>query len=95
MAPSSGTTAIGPGLKGSIFIGVATLKYKSDFVDWFLKMGNRRHVGTPCTDNSGEYVNQPLQEYCAENGILVGLSVPHTPQQNGEPTAHSVRACAQ
>ena len=51
---------------------VCPLKHKADFVDWFFKMDaiflNQygRHVGTLCTDNGGEYVNQQLRlrDYC-------------------------------
>ena len=41
------------------------------------------HVSTLCTDNGGEYINQRLKEYCDQHGILLELTVPHTPQQNG------------
>ncbi len=41
------------------------------------------HVGTLCTDNRGEYINQRLKEYCDQHGILLELTVLHTPQQNG------------
>ena len=70
-------------------IWICPLKHKADFVDWFLKMDaiffNQygRHVGTLRTDNGGEYVNQQLQDYCSQHGILLELTVPHTPQQNG------------
>ncbi len=70
-------------------IWVCPLKHKADFVDWFFKMDAiflnqyKRHVGTLWMDNGGEYVNQWLQDYCSWHGILLKLTVPHTPQQNG------------
>ena len=70
-------------------IWVRPLKLKADFVDWFIKMDaiflNQygTHIGTLCTDNRGEYVNHRLKEYCNQHGILLKLTVPHTPQQNG------------
>jgi len=70
-------------------IWVCPLKHKANFVDWFFKMDAiflnqyKRHVSTLWTDNGGEYVNQWLQDYCSQHGILLELTVPHTPQQNG------------
>src|SRR5260370_21677256 len=70
-------------------IWVQPLKLKADFVNWFMKMDaivfNQygTHVGTLCTDNRGEYINQRLKEYCDQHGILLELTVLHTPQQNG------------
>ena len=64
------------------------LKHKGDFVDWFINLDRKFlnqygwHTGTLRTDNGGEYVNQRLHDYCSENGILLELTVPHTPQQN-------------
>ena len=70
---------------------VCPLKHKADFVNQLFKMDavflNQygRHVGTLCTDNGGEYVNQQLRlrDYCNWHGILLELTIPHTPQQNG------------
>src|SRR5260370_31036756 len=70
-------------------IWVRPLKLKADFVNWFIKMDaiffNQygTHVSTLHTDNGGEYINQRLKEYCDQHGILLELTVPHTPQQNG------------
>ena len=70
-------------------IWISPLKLKADFVTWFIKMDAMflnqygTHVGTLQTDNGGEYINQRLKDYCNQNGILLELSVPHTPQQNG------------
>jgi transposase InsO family protein len=35
------------------------------------------------SDNGGEYVNRPFEEYLLRSGIDWKWSVPHTPQQNG------------
>ena len=70
-------------------IWLRPLKHKGDFMDWFIDLDRRflnqygRHTGTLRTDNGGEYVNQQLHDYCSKHGILLELTVPHTPQQNG------------
>jgi hypothetical protein len=35
------------------------------------------------SDNGGEYVNKPFEEYLVQPGIDWEWLVPHTPQQNG------------
>ena len=34
-------------------------------------------------DGGGEYVSNELKQFCAEKGIVVEYTVPHTPEQNG------------
>ena len=35
------------------------------------------------SDNGGEYKDNILREFCANNGIKMEKTVPMTPQQNG------------
>ena len=62
---------------------------KSDFTAWFTHLNNLfvnhygSHVKILCTDQGGEYVNETLKSYCAEKGIDMELTIPHTPEQNG------------
>ena len=68
------------------FLGCAK---KSDFTEWFTHLDTlfTNHYGTHtkilCMDHGGEYVNNTLESYCAENGIVLELTVPHTLEQNG------------
>ena len=70
-------------------IWVKLMKHKSDFITWFIEMDTlfvnqyAQHVRTLCTDNGGEYINQHLHDYCSAAGIVLELTIPHTPQQNG------------
>ena len=41
------------------------------------------HVKILRSDCGGEYVNNALHNYCNENGIIVELTMLHTPKQNG------------
>ena len=56
---------------------------------WFIKLDMMfaNHYGTHikilCTDQGGEYVNSILETYCMQNGIVIELTVLHTPEQNG------------
>ena len=36
-----------------------------------------------CSDNGGEYVNRPFQESCAQHGIIMEMTAPYSPSQNG------------
>ena len=62
---------------------------KSNFTAWFIHLNNlfanhyNSHVKILHTDCSGEYVNEVLKSYCAEKGIMMELTIPHTPEQNG------------
>ncbi len=62
---------------------------KSDFTSWFVRMDKifANHYGTHTkvlrSDRGGEYVNTSLEDYCADNGIKIELTVPYTPEQNG------------
>src|SRR5258708_3815052 len=62
---------------------------KSDFTEWFIKLDRLfvnqygTHTKILCSDRGGEYVNTPLEKYCAENGIKLKFTVLHTPEQNG------------
>ncbi len=62
---------------------------KSDFTAWFTCLNNLfvnhygSHVKILHTDQGGEYVNETLKSYCAEKGIDMELTIPHTPEQNG------------
>ena len=38
------------------------------------------HVKTLWTNHRGEYVNDALKSYCADNGISMELTVLHTPE---------------
>ena len=61
---------------------------KSDFTAWFTHLDAlfanhyHSHMKILHTDQGGEYVNETLESYCAENGINIELTVPHTPEQN-------------
>ncbi len=62
---------------------------KSDFTAWFTHLDAlfanhyHSHMKILHTDWGGEYANETLESYCAENGISIELTVPHTPEQNG------------
>ena len=36
------------------------------------------------SDNGGEFLNTDLKTYCKENGIIMDVTIPHTPQLNGK-----------
>ena len=62
---------------------------KSDFSAWFMKMDNLflnqfgSHAKILRSNGGGEYVNAPLESFCASNGIILECSVAHMPEQNG------------
>src|SRR5258708_7387020 len=62
---------------------------KSDFTAWFTCLNAlfanhyHSHMNILHTDQGGEYINETLKSYCAENGISIELTIPHTPEQNG------------
>ena len=41
------------------------------------------HIKTLRSDGGGEYINNLLESYCAENGIVMERTVAYTPKQNG------------
>src|SRR5258708_4951032 len=61
---------------------------KSDFTAWFTRLNTlfANHYGSHTkilhTDQGGEYVNETLESYCADKGIDMELTIPHTPEQN-------------
>ena len=62
---------------------------KSDFTEWFICLNNlftnhyHSHMKILQTDQGGEYINESLESYCAEKGIVMEITIPHTPEQNG------------
>ncbi len=62
---------------------------KSNFTEWSIKLNrlfvnqHGTHAKILCSDRGGEYVNASLEKYCAESGIKLEFTVPHTPKQNG------------
>jgi len=42
-----------------------------------------RRINTIITDGAGEFVDKRLEEWVEEQGVFIGRSAPHTPQQNG------------
>ncbi|KAK3925131.1 Retrovirus-related Pol polyprotein from transposon TNT 1-94, partial [Frankliniella fusca] len=70
------------------------LKRKSDCFSKFKEFKLMVENQTECkikrfrSDNGKEYDNIEMKKFCAENGILLELTVPYTPQQNGVSERH-------
>ena len=48
-----------------------------------VKKESRKKIKDMRSDNSGEYVSQEFNEFCAAEGIKRELTAPHNPQYNG------------
>src|SRR5258708_8579243 len=57
-------------------------------MEWFIKLDKffanqyGTHTKILQSNRGGEYVNAPLEGYCAENRIKLKFTIPHTPKQN-------------